>query len=465
TAWNNILDEVKDAAVAKDVTDNYEGFAVAAEELNAILDEADKSIEVYAALKKAIENAESISGANVGDKAFQRPQSAADKMGIANAQDVYKNATADGEDVTSVTTSLNEAVEAFKAEPLNAPAEGVAYNLVLNNNNDWSYDGKAVTYIEGGRTDAGLYNISYLTEPNVNYAQAFTFTAVDGKTDCYTLSMTDVDNKERYVCTGTVYGGNANQIRTTTDASQALAVKVIATTTDGVHNLFNTEANNYIGSQDNGFYTVNSHINFNLVAADKAKVTLSISDAGWATLILPFNAEIPEGLKAYTSVALDGESVELIQVSEDSIKANTPYLIKGTKGEYNFSGYGLAYKNEYKDANELFVGTYIGYDTQGGEYVLQKHDDKVGFYVVGKSAESAKPKVNAYRCYLTAPASEIKAFFFFDDDDVTGINGVDAEDIEIEAIYTINGTKVNSLQKGLNIVKMSNGKVKKVMVP
>jgi hypothetical protein len=107
------------------------------------------------------------------------------------------------------------------------------------------------------------------------------------------------------------------------------------------------------------------------------------------------------------------------------------------------------------------VGTYVNYTTQGGEYVLQNHDGKVGFYIVG---ESFKPTVGAYRCYLTAPASEIKAFFF-DDDDVTGINGVDAEDIEIEAIYTINGTKVNSLQKGLNIVKMSNGKVKKVMVP
>ena len=93
---------------------------------------------------------------------------------------------------------------------------------------------------------------------------------------------------------------------------------------------------------------------------------------------------------------------------------------------------------------------------------LKGEFEKVGFYVVG---ESAKPTVKAYRCYLTAPASEIKAFFFFDDDDVTGINGVDAENIEIEAIYTINGTKVNSLQKGLNIVKMSNGKVKKVMVP
>ena len=107
----------------------------------------------------------------------------------------------------------------------------------------------------------------------------------------------------------------------------------------------------------------------------------------------------------------------------------------------------------------MFVGTYVEYETEGGEYVLQNHDGKVAFYRVG---ESAKPTVKAYRCYLTASANEAKAFFF--DNEATGINGVDTADAEIEAIYTINGTRVNNLQKGLNIVKMSNGKTQKVYV-
>ena len=161
-------------------------------------------------------------------------------------------------------------------------------------------------------------------------------------------------------------------------------------------------------------------------------------------------------MTVYASERVEGELVKLTEVG--SIVANTPYLIKGT-GEYTFSGYGLADKDEYKDGKGLFVGTYVDYTTVGGEYVLQKHGDVVAFYCVG---ESAKPTVKAYRCYLTAPANEIKAFFF--GDEVTGINGVDAADTEIEAIYTINGTRVNNLQKGLNIVKMSNGKTQKVYV-
>ena len=456
--WTTAVNMAQAAALAKDVTDSYEGFATATENLVAALDAATVSIGEYSNLKVAIDAAGTLyDSANWGDEPFQKPESAKDGLNTAKveAQDAYDAAEVDGDDVTAVIESLNNTVNGIV---LNAPEKGQRFNIVMDFEG-WEHHGKAATYLANDRNDAGNYNIKYYAAPNVNYAQAFTFTAVAGQPNCYTLSMTDVDNNERYVCTGTVYGGNASQIRTTTDASKALAVKVIATATEGIHQLWNTEANNYIGGQDAGFFTVNSHTNFRLQEAEKATVTLNVSSAGWATLILPFNAEIPEGVKAYTSVALGDESVELIQVSEGGIKANTPYLIKGT-GEYNFSGYGLADKDSYEDENGLFVGTYVDYATTGGEYVLQNHDGKLGFYFVG---ESTKPTVKAYRCYLTAPASGIKAFFFFDDD-ATGINGVDAADIEIEAIYTINGAKVNSLQKGLNIVKMSNGKVKKVFV-
>lgn len=445
--WATAVDMAQAAADAKDKTDSYEGFAAATENLVAALDAATVSVGEYAALKKAIDEANTLAFANVGDQPFERPQSAADAMGIENAQTVYNTATADGEGVTSVTTSLNEAVTTFKAVPLNAPAEGVAYNIVLNNNNGWEYDGKAVTYMEGARNDAGLYNISYLTEPNVNYAQAFTFTAVEDQTDCYTLSMTDVDGKQRYVCTGVPYGGATGQLRTTTNDGDALVVKVIATTTDGVHNLFNTEANNYIGSQDGGFYTVNSHTNFNLVAAEKANVTLTISSAGWATLILPFHAEIPKGVRAFSCSGSDEDNVLALTEATGTFAANTPYLVSGT-GKHVFSGYGLAKQDSYQDG--LFTGTYVEYQTTANSntYVLQKHDDEVAFYLVG---ESAQPVVKPYRIYMTyeAPAGETAAPMFRIGRGATGIE--DAEwtmDNGQWTIYDLMGRKVTTMEKG-----------------
>ena len=44
----------------------------------------------------------------------------------------------------------------------------------------------------------------------------------------------------------------------------------------------------------------------------------------------------------------------------------------------------------------------------------------------------------------------------------TGINGAEAE-AQIVSIVNVNGAKVNSLQKGINIVTYSNGKRVKIM--
>ena len=45
--------------------------------------------------------------------------------------------------------------------------------------------------------------------------------------------------------------------------------------------------------------------------------------------------------------------------------------------------------------------------------------------------------------------------------DITVISDIEAN--EIEGIYSINGIKIKSLQKGINIIKFKNGKSKTVM--
>ena len=51
-----------------------------------------------------------------------------------------------------------------------------------------------------------------------------------------------------------------------------------------------------------------------------------------------------------------------------------------------------------------------------------------------------------------------------DEGDIVVIDGINAAATEVEAIYTIAGAKVSSLQKGINIVKYADGKVVKVLV-
>lgn len=445
--WATVIEKAQAAALAKDNQSSYEGFETAANELTEALDAATVSVNEYAALKSAIDEANTLVAANVGDLPFERPQSAADAISTTEEQALYDAATADGEGVTSVTDALTEGIATFNNTPLNAPKDGARYNLVMNNNGNWEHDGKAVTYLANDRVDAGLYNIQYLTAPNANFAQAFTLTAVEGKQDCYYISMTDVEGNERYVCTGVVYGGNASQLRTTTKAEDALAVKVIATTIEGVHNLYNTAADNYIGGQDAGFFTVNSHINFNIREAAKAEVAMNISAAKWSTLILPFNAALPDGVKAYSCNEADVETETLTLTEATTLKANTPYLINGEAGTHEFSGYGLAKQDTY--AAGIFTGTYVDYHTtaNSGTYVLQKHDNVLAFYLVG---ESAQPWVRAYRCYITLDnASTARMFSFGFDNETTGIDNAQLSTGDSELIiFDIMGRKVTSMKKG-----------------
>ena len=82
--------------------------------------------------------------------------------------------------------------------------------------------------------------------------------------------------------------------------------------------------------------------------------------------------------------------------------------------------------------------------------------------------------INKWTCTLSVPAGSTSAYqeaaqwkeFFFIDNDVTGIEAVAAESVsnaEITDIYDLNGRRRDTLQPGINIVKMSDGTTKKVL--
>lgn len=370
--------------------------------------------------------------ANIGTGAFQYSQDAIDNanalvQGVATVQDV------------------EDAYSALKT--VNAPENGQVFHVILTYAG-YQYDNKAITYLANGRADAGLYNIQYKEEANTNLAQAFTFTKVSGNN--YKMSQIDADGNVRYLCTGVPYSGNTSQIRTTTNAENALVVTVIPTANEGKWNLWNTEANQYIGSQDAGVYTVNSHIDFNIVETSKPSITINTTAAGWGTTMLPFAvASLPDGVKAYRCYELSGATLVLDEV--DALAANTPYIIEGAWNETlngDAQGISLTYNVG------LLTGVYAATPALNGTYVLQNNDSKIGFYLVNTGV--ATPTVGANRCYLTVPAGvKANAFFF---NDATGIQNV-LENLQAGEIYDISGRKLGKLQKGVNIV---NGK--KVLV-
>ncbi len=394
-----------------------------------------------ALLKVALDMANAIDiTANVGDGVFQKSSEAAASLtnNIELAQEVYDDSSSSSEDVEHQIDLLNNAIDYYNKVELNAPTNGQLFNIIQASEG-WTYKGLAATFLANDRSDAGLYNIKYKEAPNKNLAQAFTLTKVEGNN--YLLSQIDTEGVVRYVSTGTVYGGNDFQLRTTTNVAEAAKFTVIATNTDGIYNLYNVAANQYVGSQDAGFFTVNSHIEFQIVETTKPSIAINTTAAGWGTVMLPFAvASLPEGVKAYTVSSLKADEKELNLSEVTALEANKPYIIEGTWNETltgDAQGTALTYTEGW------LTGVYAETLAPAASYVLQNNNDLVAFYRVEADNE---PTVGANRAYLTVPGSEgVKAFFF--PGLTTAIQGVFSE-VANGNIHDLQGRKVRNMQKG-----------------
>lgn len=193
-----------------------------------------------------------------------------------------------------------------------------------------------------------------------------------------------------------------------------------------------------------------------IVLLSKQGVTMSITAAKWATFVAPFDVTIPDGVTAYNVTGISGTTLVKEKV-ETTIPANKPVLLNSeTVVDQTF--YGKVVNGT--PTNGILTGVYEDVKATVGTYVLQKHGDDVNFYIVASGEE---PTVSANRAYLTAPATA-KMLSFIDDDDVTIIEGIDAQNSEeYDAIYNAAGIQVKALQKGLNIV-VKDGKSYKIYV-
>jgi hypothetical protein len=167
-------------------------------------------------------------------------------------------------------------------------------------------------------------------------------------------------------------------------------------------------------------------------------VTATVSDAGWATYVTPYNMEFAEG-DAFVVSAATASTATLAPVTK--IGANKAVLLKG-EGVKTATVLNEAPADV---ANKLAIST-------GGEidgYVLAKKNDKVGFYKWnGGSLTSGK-------VYLPAPAGA-RDYLEFSFDETTALTLVNSEKRTVNSdIYNLAGQRVANPTKGLYIV---NGK-------
>lgn len=187
--------------------------------------------------------------------------------------------------------------------------------------------------------------------------------------------------------------------------------------------------------------------------ATKAAYTMtSIADGKFGTLVLPFAAQLPADGKAY---ALDGElnviDGELVGSAVTSLAANKPVLVTKA-GEYTASAVSVAETSASQiNTNGNLTGVYQNTEAPVGSYVLQKHDDRVAFYLVNNT----KPMVKPFRAYIKPQSTNAKQFIkVVFDGEATGIKEITSENTKAE-IFDLSGRRVAKAQKGVYIV---NGK-------
>lgn len=184
--------------------------------------------------------------------------------------------------------------------------------------------------------------------------------------------------------------------------------------------------------------------------------TLSVTDAGAATLVLPYEAEIPENVKAYTLTYTSGDKAVATEVT-GVIPANTPVLVNAQEGEYTFKATAKLTTKADKPVNGSLNGVWSEEVVPVGSYVLQNLNGTVAFYRV--ATENFKIKPNQAYLYASKAANVRMLSIGYGGDGTTAINGIEAATTNAnDKVYTIDGKKVNGNNLAKGQIYISNGK-------
>lgn len=198
--------------------------------------------------------------------------------------------------------------------------------------------------------------------------------------------------------------------------------------------------------------------------------------ADYGTIMLPFNAAIPEGMEIYSvNGSLESnENYTILDMQKvtDKIAAYTPYIMHFTKEnvenvdekKFNFTGSVKV----GDDDNVYNAGWLNGVMKNGyvpvGSYALLNQNNKIGFYKVATNDIN----INANHAYLTPKTSDVVAFVF-DMDDATAIENIATSEALVN-VYDLNGVVVRknvkacealqNLKKGIYVVNGAKKAVK-----
>ena len=186
--------------------------------------------------------------------------------------------------------------------------------------------------------------------------------------------------------------------------------------------------------------------------------TISVGADRIATYCSPFDLSFAnvEGVKAYVASGYDYKTGTVLLTRVKEVPAGTGIMLMGDEGTHEVS----ILPTQYYYVNML-RGTLTAQplpQTEGGytNYILTNGAEGVMFYM-----SSGNGSIAAFKAYLQVPTSASPAGarrvlnYAFEDDETTGIEQPQAMQQDGDAVYNLNGQRVEQPRKGLYI---KNGK-------
>jgi hypothetical protein len=163
--------------------------------------------------------------------------------------------------------------------------------------------------------------------------------------------------------------------------------------------------------------------------------------SGYATLLLRFAVELPEGVTAYYGKD-EGDYVTLTAIEDNILPAATPAILVGTPGAHTLT---ISYAAATAPEDNSFAGVYAPAEVEG--YILTQKDDLMGFYRL-----TTDKTLSANKAYLPSTTEQSAKALRFGDaaGETTGIDAVTPTTLPT-VLYDLGGHRVTHPVRGIYV--------------
>lgn len=199
----------------------------------------------------------------------------------------------------------------------------------------------------------------------------------------------------------------------------------------------------------------------------------------WGTVCVPFvinTEDASTNCTFYQLSNINNDAIEISQINDATIAAGVPVIVKRNEGVTDLfvaavkddtEGTGVVTAPQNGTSTNHLEGTFVNQKVSKKCYFLAKNK----FWYVGQIAEDGTIKgvhVYPFRAYLTCddaaqPANELNIMVKDETNNVENPVTVDSLFSDKAEYYNAAGRRINTLQKGLNIVRVG-GQSRKVMI-